>query len=295
MNLLRAKAHQVNVEKAALVAIIVNAMEIALVAAFAVYLCFADFRVHDPFTLRVLAVCGSLMTAWGALLDIREARRARANAQEIADLTQTNTQMDQLNQTLRMQRHDFLNHLQVVYSLMEMEEYKEATDYLDRVYGDIRAVSTVLKTKSAAVNALIKVKLGAAKDKGITLSLDIKSALEGLPMPSWELCRVLGNLLDNAMDAMQNAKQKQMSLTITEDLRQFRFAVENGGDMIPKELIAHIFEPGVTTKSQGHGMGLAIVRQTLKPYGGEVSCQSDENATRFTVTLPKANLTSAKE
>ncbi len=278
---------EVNVQKATTAAIVVNAMQILVVVGFALYISLTDYRLQNPLVVRVMAVCGALMASWGALIDIREAMRMRGRNQQIADLQTTNDQMETLNRTLRMQRHDFLNHLQVVYSLLEMQEYRDATEYLEKVYGDIRAVSTVLKTHCTAVNALLKVKLGAAQEKGIAFALDIKSTLEGLPMPSWELCRVLSNLIDNAMDAMAEGEDKRMLLAITEDLRQYTFTVCNHGAPIPPDMLTRIFEPGVTTKSQGHGMGLYIVSQTLRPYGGHIDCESDESGTRFVVTLPK--------
>ena len=287
MTAIRRFSPEVNVRKATTAAIVVNAMEIVVVAGFALYISLTDYQLQNPTVLRLMAVCGALMASWGALIDIREAMRMRKRDQQIADLQVTNDQMELLNRTLRMQRHDFLNHLQVVYSLLEMQEYKDATDYLEKVYGDIRAVSTVLKTRSTAVNALLKVKLSAAQEKGITFTLDIKSSLDGLPMPSWELCRVLSNLIDNAMDAMADGDDKRMLLAITEDLRQYTFAVCNHGAPIPPEMRERIFQPGVTTKSQGHGMGLYIVAETLKPYGGGIECESDEGGTRFIVTLPK--------
>ena len=208
---------------------------------------------------------------------------------QIHDLEQTNTQMDNLNHTLRAQRHDFLNHLQVVYSLMEMNEYGEATDYLEKVYGDIRAVSSFLSTRSTAVNALLKVKAGACAQENINLQLDIKSPLDGLPMPAWEFCRVLGNLIDNAMDAARHADKPQISLSIAEDIRAYLFTIENNGAVIPEELLSSIFEEGVSTKGENHGMGLSIVKGTLEPYGGNARCESGDGVTRFFVTLPKTS------
>jgi len=195
--------------------------------------------------------------------------------------------MDDLNHTLRAQRHDFLNHLQVVYSLMEMEEYGDATNYLETVYGEIRSVSTFLSTRSTAVNALLKVKAGVCAQENIDLQLDIKSPLDALPIPAWELCRVLGNLIDNAMDAAKHADKPQISLAIAEDIRAYLFTIQNNGATIPAELLSTIFEAGISTKGENRGMGLSIVKSTLEPYGGDVRCDSSVTSTRFTVTLPK--------
>ena len=278
---------QIDVSKTSLYAIIVNVSEITVLMGFVIYTMFTGITPQNRQFILWFAVIGGLMASWGAFLDIREALMARRRQLQIRDLEQTNTQMDDLNHTLRAQRHDFLNHLQVVYGLMEMNEYAEATDYLEKVYGEIRAVSSFLSTRSTAVNALLKVKAGACAQEHIELRMDIKSPLLNLPMPAWELCRVLGNLIDNAMDAAKQAETPHISLSIAEDIRAFRFKIENNGPAIPEALLPSIFEEGVSTKGENRGMGLSIVKNTLTPYGGDVSCQSDESGTRFSVTLPK--------
>jgi two-component system, LytTR family, sensor histidine kinase AgrC len=137
------------------------------------------------------------------------------------------------------------------------------------------------------VNALLKVKAGACAQENVDLKLDIKSPLLGLPMPAWELCRVLANLIDNAMDAAKMADKPQICLSIAEDIRSYLFTIENNGATIPAQLLPTVFEAGVSTKGENRGMGLFIVRETLKPYGGTVNCESGDGCTRFSVTLPK--------
>ena len=117
--------------------------------------------------------------------------------------------------------------------------------------------------------------------------MDVRSALEGLAMPPWELCCVIGNLLDNAMDAASQDKAPAVALRITETLRGFTFLVTNNGAGIPPDLREHLFEEGVTTKGEGHGMGLPIVRQRLDEYGGAIALDAGDGETTFTVTLPR--------
>jgi len=280
---------QIDVSKASLYAIIVNVSEITVLMGFVIYAMLTGVTPQNRQFIQWIAIVGGLMASWGAFLDIREALAARRRQLQIHDLEQTNTQMDSLNHTLRAQRHDFLNHLQVVYSLMEMDEYGEATDYLEKVYGEIRSVSSFLSTRSTAVNALLKVKAGACEQEHIDLQLDIKSPLDGLPMPAWELCRVLGNLIDNAMDAAKQTEKPEIRLSIAEDIRSYLFTIENNGALIPPELLPTIFEAGVSTKGESRGMGLSIVRSTLETYGGTVACESGGHTTRFSVTLPKTS------
>jgi sensor histidine kinase regulating citrate/malate metabolism len=197
--------------------------------------------------------------------------------------------VESLNHSLRAQRHDFLNHLQVVYGLMEMEEYHDAREYIGKVYQDIQKVSRVLKTAIPAVNALLQAKLFDAEKRNIRMEIHVFSRFEHLPVPSWEFCRVLGNLLDNAIAALADKKEDRvLSVKLQEDLKEIIVRVEDNGPMIPKNLLDKIFHPGFTTKKeQGEGMGLAIVKEILEQYGGNIAVDSSESLTAFTVCIPK--------
>ena len=101
------------------------------------------------------------------------------------------------------------------------------------------------------------------------------------------MCKVLGNLLDNAIDALQEVSDRRLTLTLTEDLKAFRFSVKNSGPMIPVKLQASIFQPGITTKAAGHGMGLFIVRRTVQEWGGDIRLISDAKETEFSGFIPR--------
>lgn len=283
-----------DVNKAALSAIVVNAIQIAALVAFVLYALLV--REKSRFTLTIIVVIAALLAIWGASIDIQEALRTRRRERTINELQLTNRQMDALNLKMRAQRHDFLNHLQVVYSLLEMGESGEAADYLERIYRELRTVSKVLRTRVTAFNALLQVKNAACEDLGIRLEMDIRSTLEGLPMPAWELCCVIGNLMDNAMDALADQPDGHIRLMVEDDLKGFRFTVSNNGPAIPPEIRETIFEPGVSTRGEGRGMGLSIVRGTLAEYGGSIALEPEEN-TAFTVWIPRdgRSLISGKE
>lgn len=204
-------------------------------------------------------------------------------------LKESLSQVENLNKTLRAQRHDFMNHLQVVYGLMEMDEYKDAKDYIERIYNDIQKISRILKTSNAAVNALLQAKVMNAEKHGIRVNLCISSHLKDINIPSWELCRVLGNILDNSVDAMEKMEtEKMLQIDIFEDVKSFGFRISNNGPQIPKIHLNKIFEPGFTTKEmKGQGIGLAIVKDIVSEHGGRISLLSSEQNTVFEIFLPK--------
>ena len=275
------------VKKATLLGMVVNSLQILLVGVSVLYMYMTPGDIADLPLARALVAVAAAVVIWGGVIDIRDALDSRKLLQQLDDMDQTIEAQEDLNITLRAQRHDFLNHLQVVYSLIEMKEYKEANDYIERVYGSIASVGKVLRTANPAINALLQVKLGVCEKAGIQVKLDIRSAWKDLSIPGWEMCKVLGNLLDNAIDALQEVSDRRLTLTLTEDLKAFRFSVKNSGPMIPVKLQASIFQPGITTKAAGHGMGLFIVRRTVQEWGGDIRLISDAKETEFSGFIPR--------
>lgn len=199
-------------------------------------------------------------------------------------------EIQDLNHQLRGQRHDFLNHIQVLYSLMELNEYEEVGAYLNELYGDIEGLNQYIKTDHAAINALLLAKAQTASQQNTEYKVIIGSKLSGLSMPQWEMCRCLGNLIDNAFAILlKRDTLRQVVIQISEDIRGYRVQVRNNGEPIPSGLVDRIFRAGFTTKSQseGHGMGLHIVETLVEKYKGTIQVDSNDKHTTFTMILPK--------
>lgn len=195
-----------------------------------------------------------------------------------------------LNDKLRMDRHDYLNHMQVVYGLMELEEYDDMKAYLRKVYKDLLKTGKAIKTSKPAINALLAAKSSEAESKEIEFVIEVKSDLKNLEIEDWELCKVLSNLMDNAQKALEDSGQedKKIRINITETKEQYIFDVENNGPEIPIEIQDKIFNKGFSTKKEeGHGMGLAIVTEIVSANKGNIRLKSDEGQTVFTVEFNK--------
>lgn len=280
---------KLNVKKAARFAVIINAMQILAMVTVLLYAVFSG--PVEGRLVEISAIAAALLiVSWGAILDIREALNAGKIADQAQMLEEAYGQLEALNGTLRKQRHDFMNHLQVVFSLLELNESAEAMRYVESVYGDIKKTGSALKTALPAVNALIAAKRQDCEDHGIRMELNIASGWQELPVPGWEMCRVLGNLIDNARDALledaSNA-DRRIRLAIDETPGAYSFRVSNNGPAIPPPMQRKIFQMGFTTKSDGHGSGLAIVEEILKRYGGGIHVESGDKSTSFIGTIPK--------
>ena len=203
-------------------------------------------------------------------------------------LKESYSHVEKLNSELRAQRHDYLNHLQVVYGLMELEEYQELQKYLKPVFKDMMKTGKALKTSRPAINALLKAKMDEAESRNIDFYIEVKSDLQWLCVEDWELCKVLANLIDNAITALSEVEEERMiRVEITEDRTNYLFSVVNNGPKIPEHLRKEIFRQGFTTKrEEGHGLGLFIVMNVINNNKGSMELISEEE-TVFRFRLPK--------
>ncbi|WP_049945810.1 sensor histidine kinase [Butyrivibrio sp. LC3010] len=198
--------------------------------------------------------------------------------------------LGELNDKLRMDRHDYLNHLQIIYGLMELEEYDEMNSYLRKVYKELLKTGKAVKTSKPAINALLAAKMAEAEAKGIEFLIDVKSDLKKLEIEDWELCKILSNLIDNAMKALEDfdGEEKKIRVQINETPERYIFSVEDNGPKIPESIRESIFKKGFSTrKEDGHGMGLAIVSNILSKNDGDIELLSDDEETAFTISFGK--------
>ena len=148
-------------------------------------------------------------------------------------LIETIDNLSGLNDKLRMDRHDYLNQLQIVYGLMELEEYDEMNSYLRKVYKELLKTGKAVKTSKPAINALLAAKSAEAEAKEIEFLIEVKSDLKNLNIEDWELCKVLSNIIDNAVKALEDSdvQEKKIRVNITESPQQYIFSVENNCKM----------------------------------------------------------------
>jgi sensor histidine kinase regulating citrate/malate metabolism len=278
---------RVDIDKASIYSIVINAVQIAAVVGMALLVVLTDLAARSVVFVEFIICLAAALASWGAVVDITQALSERRVSEQSLMLEEAYNRMEALNTSLRAQRHDFMNHWQVVGSLVEMHEYEAAEEYIDRVYGAIQAVSAALRTANPAVNALMQAKQAEAQKRGVYMELSAQSRWENLPMQGWEMCRVLGNLIDNGLDALKETPAPRMTITLSETDEEFRFVVENNGPEVPETIRANIFLPGYTTKGGERGMGLYIVRSLLQAAKGDIALESNKERTRFVGVLPK--------
>lgn len=201
---------------------------------------------------------------------------------------ETLSRMEELIYSIRKQRHDFNHHLQAVYGLLEVESYREARDYIRNTFLPISTHGGLIKTDNHQISAMLYTKIGLAEARNINLEITINCSLKDLPLRSGEANSILGNLIDNAMDAMENTsgERRQITLEITRDSKEFILTIANRGESIKPEIMDQIFQPNFSTKEGRQGLGLAIVKEIVELYNGSVTVSSYSEETLFTIRIP---------
>jgi signal transduction histidine kinase len=211
-----------------------------------------------------------------------EAKRAVENLKQI----------EQLIDSSRKQRHDFYHQLQTVYGLLEGGSFERARDYISKMFNAISKTGELIKTDNFSVSALLNTKIGLAEAKNIDLEITVECSLKEMTLTPLESSSLLGNLIDNALEAVEgkSAGHRQVKVEITLEQGVYVITCSNTGDPIDPEARKNIFKPDFTTKEGHSGLGLTIVQDIANKYEGSISIRSDDQETTFTVTIPLSHV-----
>ncbi len=191
--------------------------------------------------------------------------------------------------TLRGQRHDFNNHIHIIYSMLNNHEVKKAIDYLDNLIDDIRSTGYVVNVEDPVLRALFTTKAVAAQRNKIKFEVKAETSLEGFHLKPFEVVKILGNLVDNALEAVtdQPSEFRQVKVKVKIFSTLFIFEVFNPRPVIAQSEIKKIFREGYSTKETHSGLGLALVKDLVERNNGEITVKSSEQeGTTFTVIIP---------
>ena len=195
----------------------------------------------------------------------------------------------ELVRVTRAQRHDFVNHLQVVYALLKTGKIEKAQRYIENLYHAVRISGEILRVNIPELAALLLVKMGIASLKNISFTIEVESNLNMLRVKAIDLNTVVGNLVDNAFEAVESltTDKRTVALRIFETGRHFVFQTVNPG-FIEKELRNKIFKPGFSTRAGNRGFGLASMKSVVEKNKGKILVSSfKDRGTKFTVIFPK--------
>lgn len=178
-------------------------------------------------------------------------------------------------------RHDYRNHIQNMKNRLDGDQ-GELEQYLDELADDLTQTDTSIQTGNVMADAVLNSKLSVAEQKSI--QLNVKAHIpKGIEMTDVEMCSVLGNLLDNAIEACEKlpCDKRFLRVYIDKFKGQFYLSVQNSSPSIQHD--KGIFR---TTKAGTHGFGLFRIDRIAKKYGGYVNRQYEEGVFATELLLP---------
>ncbi|POX41066.1 histidine kinase [Streptomyces sp. Ru73] len=196
---------------------------------------------------------------------------------------------------LRAQDHEHANRLHTLLGLLELGLYEEAVEFVTQAVGVHRATAEQVteRVHDPLLAALLVGKATVATERGVSLSIAPTTRLPDRVVDPHGLVTVVGNLVDNALDAAAGERDGQVEVEVRAEGRTAIVRVSDNGPGVPRERRQEIFTEGWTTKEPPahgqRGIGLVLVRRLAERYGG--GAEVDERpggGARFTVTLPDA-------
>jgi len=213
---------------------------------------------------------------------------------ELDQVSQQLSRIQQYADTLRSQTHEYSNKLHTIAGLIQLGANQEALYLIGSEVSDHQALLHLLleAAPDPVIAGCLLGKYNRAREMGLHLEIDPDSQMADIPdsLPREQLVGVLGNLIDNALEATrdQTGTGGRVQLSMTDLGEELIFEVEDEGHGVPETTQHQIFERGVSSKGGDHGIGLHLVQQFLNRWGGSVTVENlPKGGCRFTLYIPK--------
>ncbi|WP_309122709.1 GHKL domain-containing protein [Paenibacillus sp.] len=247
--------------------------------------------LRHPFAASYTLVATSLVSVVILIVTIRSIIAVKNL--EILNTQETYVdEIDNLFTTIRGQRHDFLNHVQVIQAFVRRKKFDELERYVSELVGEIVEINDLLQIGHPALAALVKSKMVYALDRKI----DFRYSFEGMDrighgVASVDYVKIAGNLLDNALDEVLNSDPENRWIEIAgwTDEENFYLSVSNPAYSVTEEQKSNMFRSGFTTKKKDvhSGLGLSIVKERVGHYRGQLDVETAaDHVLSFRVKLP---------
>lgn len=194
-------------------------------------------------------------------------------------------EVDNMYQQIRGWRHDYRNHIQTMKAYAASENWDAIKQYLDLLDDDLTTVDTVIKTGNPMTDAILNSKISLAQAKGINVVADANIPLK-LKSSEIDLCCIIGNLFDNAIEASMKLPEDKRVIRVYMDMRNTQLYISftnfTAGKKMQKE--GKRFR---STKGEGHGFGLVRIDAIVERLDGYISRNSEDGAFTTEILLPQ--------
>ena len=219
------------------------------------------------------------MSIWGKMIDKRIAAYQR-------DLIETHyREVENMYRQIRGWRHDYRNHIQLMKVLAADGDMEGIKAYLEELDRDLSTVDTVVKTGNHMADAILNSKISLARSRGITVQVDASIPVK-LRMSEIDLCCILGNLFDNAIEASMELPPEERLIRVYMDMKntQLYISFTNFTAVKKQPKIGKGFK---TSKGEGHGFGLVRIDTIIERLDGYLSRNSEDGAFTTEFLIPQ--------
>ena len=194
-------------------------------------------------------------------------------------------EVENMYRQIRGWRHDYRNHIQVMKSYAASDDMDAIKRYLDELDTDLSTVDVAIKTGNAMADAILNSKISLARSRQIPVMVDAHIPV-ALKMSELDLCVIIGNLFDNAIEANLPLPEEQRMIRVYMDMKNTQLYMSFTNMTASKKRVK---EGGRfrTTKGEGHGFGLVRVDDIVARYGGYLSRNSEDGAFTTEILLPQ--------
>lgn len=194
-------------------------------------------------------------------------------------------EVDNMYRKMRGWRHDYRNHIQAMKAYAASEDWDAIKRYLDLLDDDLTTVDTVIKTGNPMTDAILNSKISLAASRKIKVIADASIPVK-LKLSEIDLCCIIGNLFDNAIEASMKLPEDQRVIRVYMDLRNTQLYISftnfTSGKKMQKE--GKLFR---STKGEGHGFGLVRIDAIVERLDGYISRNSEDGAFTTEILLPQ--------
>ncbi|WP_449240400.1 sensor histidine kinase [Desulfoscipio gibsoniae] len=185
-------------------------------------------------------------------------------------------QVEDLLKVMQVQKHEHSRHIQTIQAMLYLDEVDKVVEYVEGIANSYRHSEKIVCAGHPALTALLNSKQKVAEAKKIDFAFAIKCDITKLDVRPWDLCSILGNLLDNAFEAaILDPADRRVAVEIKYEDTNYILYVYNTGPKISAEVRRRLFTAGYTTKeSEARGYGLYLVKKLVDKYEGRIKVKA---------------------
>lgn len=195
-------------------------------------------------------------------------------------------------QLIRKERHDYLKHIAAIQYLLENNEYDQTRSYINSIVNQFEETNLSIKGEHGAIASVLHTNFKRARDKNIAINYQLEVPISSMPISSAQLVELIGNIVENAIDACEKWQTSTNSQGVVElSLRKrsglFLLTCQNSTPTLPINVADELFiRSGVTTKEGHDGLGTTIIQTIVQKHHGYLEFTAEKNMFTLSCKIP---------